>query len=580
MSNLDIMYCLESNCLFERKGKKNNKQIDMIQCSFCFDWYHEKCVGVDNESKYTVWPCFECRTFTSTVKQLMSSVSQLLVNVEDLKASNIKTQDALSESVQETRSLHTKCDELVKENREIRIKCDELVKDNREMKTSISQLSLQFDKYVKANEDLRPNGKSLLIGDAVIKDIDQSKLVNTQIECVPSATVAELTDCMNDLDGQFDRIILCIGSNDCAMEEGDVPSFSDAYKRLVDTASQKTNARSSICISSIPPRIDSEKLQQRNVQFNNCLSSLARDNEMTFIDNDSTFKLGNGNPNDGYLQEDGLHLSKCGTNRLAKNLQLRVKAKSKNNVCHPNHKSSPPKHNSPKPNSHDNNQSKPQQQASPEWTEVRYKPRHRNRSATKPNPDRSRDVRCWYCSERNHTKANCRHGQPVICNSCGYQGHKSKFCTYVQVNGQDDRAVTTCDASCDASSVTNALDISTAPRNIPESDRFVIASLNVRGLLSKLDDVALILDKFNLSVFGICETFLDNDINVHEFTISGFKTVFRHRTRHGGGVLMYIKDDVNFDELHVDGDIESVWIKITHEKTPVIVGMKYRPPSA
>ena len=43
---------------------------------------------------------------------------------------------------------------------------------------------------------------------------------------------------------------------------------------------------------------------------------------------------------------------------------------------------------------------------------------------------------------------------------------------------------------------------------------------------------------------------------------------------------MYIKDDVNFDELHVDGDIESVWIKITHEKTPVIVGMKYRPPSA
>ena len=108
----------------------------------------------------------------------------------------------------------------------------------------------------------------------------------------------------------------------------------------------------------------------------------------------------------------------------------------------------------------------------------------------------------------------------------------------------------------------------------------MIASLNVRGLLSKLDDVALILDKFNLSVFGICETFLDNDINVHEFTISGFKTVFRHRTRHGGGVLMYIKDDVNFDELHVDGDIESVWIKITHEKTPVIVGMMYRPPSA
>ena len=134
------------------------------------------------------------------------------------------------------------------------------MRENREMKTSITQLSLQLDKYAKASDNLRPNGKSLLLGDSVIKDIDQSKLINTQIECVPSATVAELTDCMNDLDGQYDKITICIGSNDCAMEEVDVPSFSDAYKRLVDSASQKTSVRSGKCISSIPPRIDSEKL--------------------------------------------------------------------------------------------------------------------------------------------------------------------------------------------------------------------------------------------------------------------------------------------------------------------------------
>ena len=125
------------------------------------------------------------------------------------------------------------------------------------------------------------------------------------------------------------------------------------------------------------------------------------------------------------------------------------------------------------------------------------------------------------------------------------------------------------------------MDIPTAAEDAPNADNsLLIASLNVRGLLPKLDDIALIIAKFNLSVFGICETFLDNDINVQEFTIPGFKTVFKHRTRHGGGVLMYIKDDVNFDELHVDGDTESVWIKMTNGKTPVVVGMMYRPPSA
>ena len=60
----------------------------------------------------------------------------------------------------------------------------------------------------------------------------------------------------------------------------------------------------------------------------------------------------------------------------------------------------------------------------------------------------------------------------------------------------------------------------------------MIASLNIHGLLSKLDDIALILDKFNLSVFGICEIDIDNDKNAHEFAISGFTLLFRLNLSH------------------------------------------------
>ena len=33
---------------------------------------------------------------------------------------------------------------------------------------------------------------------------------------------------------------------------------------------------------------------------------------------------------------------------------------------------------------------------------------------------------CDFCSEPNHSKDRCRHGQPITCQTCGEKGHKSK----------------------------------------------------------------------------------------------------------------------------------------------------------
>ena len=111
---------------------------------------------------------------------------------------------------------------------------------------------------------------------------------------------------------------------------------------------------------------------------------------------------------------------------------------------------------------------------------------------------------------------------------------------------------------------------------------FVIACLNVRGVLCKIDEIMKLLNETDIDVLGLCETFLDENVDASEYAISGYKVVTRHRNRHGGGVLFYIKEGVRFQviDLNVSNNVESLWIKIQCVSVSVALGVVYRPPSA
>ena len=58
--------------------------------------------------------------------------------------------------------------------------------------------------------------------------------------------------------------------------------------------------------------------------------------------------------------------------------------------------------------------------------------------------------------------------------------------------------------------------------------------------------------------------------------------LLKNRNRHGGGVLLYVKDGIDYSEMTelASEQVESVWIKLMYNKEMLMLGMVYRPPSS
>ena len=222
---------------------------------------------------------------------------------------------------------------------------------------------------------------------------------------------AKVTDIAQKLmsdqeDGQqYESVCLCVGTNDCQSAETNIYSVAATYKEMVLSLTDKVPSPSKVIISSIPPRKDDTGRQSRVSALNAALITVANDTGATYVDNDQTFKLADGQINDGYLQNDGLHLSKNGTNSLFRNLKLTVKTEHSTVVTRSQ------RQNQYWPNANRNRNYYQQRTPRPSKTTAQ-----------------SNDRGCYNCGELNHISSNCRHGSRIRCHTCQKLGHKSKYC--------------------------------------------------------------------------------------------------------------------------------------------------------
>ncbi|MEO1917853.1 MAG: endonuclease/exonuclease/phosphatase family protein, partial [Candidatus Thioglobus sp.] len=103
--------------------------------------------------------------------------------------------------------------------------------------------------------------------------------------------------------------------------------------------------------------------------------------------------------------------------------------------------------------------------------------------------------------------------------------------------------------------------------------------LNINSLLDKIDELRFIAEKSKPTIIGITESKIDESVPETEFDIQGYTSIRNDRTRHGGGVVLYIKEGVGFNRRdNFSNELENIFVDILLPKTkPILIGILYNP---
>ena len=105
--------------------------------------------------------------------------------------------------------------------------------------------------------------------------------------------------------------------------------------------------------------------------------------------------------------------------------------------------------------------------------------------------------------------------------------------------------------------------------------------LNINSLLPKIYELRQIASKTNAAVIGITESKLDDTVLDAEIEIDGYSLARSDRNRHGGGVVCYIRDNINYSlRSNFSNDFEHILLDLLLPNTkPILIGIIYNPPN-
>ena len=251
------------SCKYEGVEKVNDTT-DMISCCLCAGWFHTECVGLNKNDSDGVWPCLTCRNMFKEIQKVVSSMEVHKIAIEAISKTNTYLQNSLEQYKNDLKSKTLECDKLKEELSDLR--------------TKVGIYKAEADKNTWKKFQ---NKKTLLIGDSLLQDVDENKLLNTKVSAVPGAKIKDIAQKLQNVvesDASYSNVVLCMGTNDCSDPAMDVNAASFTYKELVsDLTTNKGIEASSIVISSVPPRNDDHGSQQRVDSLNAALTTVAVD---------------------------------------------------------------------------------------------------------------------------------------------------------------------------------------------------------------------------------------------------------------------------------------------------------------
>ena len=111
-------------------------------------------------------------------------------------------------------------------------------------------------------------------------------------------------------------------------------------------------------------------------------------------------------------------------------------------------------------------------------------------------------------------------------------------------------------------------------RNI---NRLIFAQLNINSLRNKFESLQHMINK-NIDVLLISETKIDFSFPSAQFHLEGYATPYRlDRNANGGGILLYIREDIPSKLLNTDLSIEGFFVEIRLRKKKWLLCSSYNP---
>ena len=92
-----------------------------------------------------------------------------------------------------------------------------------------------------------------------------------------------------------------------------------------------------------------------------------------------------------------------------------------------------------------------------------------------------------------------------------------------------------------------------------------IISLNARSLLPKIESLQLLVEAEDLDVICVVETWLSAEILDAEISIQGYQCFRRDRNRHGGGIVVYVRDCLSTTPIMDNVDLELLILSFTEK---------------
>ena len=108
-------------------------------------------------------------------------------------------------------------------------------------------------------------------------------------------------------------------------------------------------------------------------------------------------------------------------------------------------------------------------------------------------------------------------------------------------------------------------------------NRLILAKLNVNSLRNKFESLQHIINK-NTDVLLVSETKIDSPFPSARFDLEGYATPYRlDRNANGGGILLYIREDIPSKLLNTDLSIEGFFVETRLRKKKWLLCSSYNP---